>query len=160
LPFMFDVAHEQGAIERDGAFGKLVLVGEVAGINALDGQWLDLPGFCLEPNTIQAAFVCGLRNSRVTQVQRSQTRRRELRIWMRQAGQHRQLPVIERRPGRPWISSRRAFADESRLEFVASARLSINHRGLAINSVPGVSRKLALTRPSPPGEGEFLASAD
>ena len=59
MPFMFDVAHEQRAIEGDGAFGKLVLVGEVAGINALDGQWFDFPGFRFEPNAIQAVFVCG-----------------------------------------------------------------------------------------------------
>ena len=57
MPFVFDVAHEQRAIEGDGAFGKLLLIGEVAGINALDGQWFDFPGFGFEPNTVQAILV-------------------------------------------------------------------------------------------------------
>jgi hypothetical protein len=42
---VLDVTHEQGAIERDAAFGKRGFVGKVAGMNVFDVQRFNLPGF-------------------------------------------------------------------------------------------------------------------
>ena len=59
VPFVFDVAHKECAIEGDAAFGKFAFVGKVTGMDVFDFQGFNLPGFGLEPDTVEAILVAG-----------------------------------------------------------------------------------------------------
>ena len=57
VPFVFDVAHKECAIEGNAAFGKLRFIGEETGMDVFDFERFNLPGFGFELDAIQTALV-------------------------------------------------------------------------------------------------------
>ncbi len=59
VPFVFDVAHKECAIEGNAAFGKLRFVGKIAGMDVFDIERFNLPGFGLQADAVETALVAG-----------------------------------------------------------------------------------------------------
>lgn len=56
-PFVFDVAHEQCAIEGNATFGEFGFIRKVTGVDVFDFQRFDLPGFGFQADAIEAVLV-------------------------------------------------------------------------------------------------------
>jgi hypothetical protein len=53
VPFMFNVAHKQGAVERNCSFGKFGLVGKKTGVDVLHFERFDFPGKSFEADAVE-----------------------------------------------------------------------------------------------------------